>query len=121
MPHEPRKTAADTVAKAAEAEAAKAGATVAQVQAAAAAAVAKAGRAAPLTKAKLAANGLNLEAAYEGSWGNGLRVRIDHDVKGTDAANLFNLSILSINEDMTRQIEVFRNVSVVSGPYASSR
>jgi uncharacterized protein len=110
---DPRKTAADTVAKAAGAEAAKAGATVAQVQAAAAAAVAKAvGQAAPLTKAKLAANGLNLEAAYEGSWGNGLRVRIDHDVKGTDAASLFNLSI---RDGVTGQIEVFRNVSVVSG------
>jgi len=58
---------------------------------------------------------LRLEAAYEGSWGNNLRFRIDHDVKGTDAENLFNLSILLTDEDMTRQIEVFRNVSVVSG------
>lgn len=115
---EPRRTAADVVAKAAEAEAIKAGATVADVQAAAAAAVAVAvGKAAPLTKAKLAANGLSLEAAYEGSWGNGLRVRVDHDVKGADAANLFNLSILWTSEDIppTRQVEVFRNVSVVSG------
>jgi phage tail sheath protein FI len=107
--NEPRKTAADTVAKAAEAAAAKVGATVAEVNAAASAAVAVA---APPTKARLAAKEFNLEAAYEGSWGNELRARIDHDVKGTDAAILFNLSI---RDGTTGQIEVFRNVSVVLG------
>jgi len=95
----PRKTAADLVAKAAEAEAKKADSTADKVKAAAAeakdaAAEAGALAAAPLAKATLDANGLKLEAAYEGSWGNGLCVRVDHDVKGTDAANLFNLSIL---------------------------
>lgn len=106
---EPRRSAAETVARAAEAEAAKDGATVAQVQAAATAA---ATAAVPRTKARLAVNGLNLEAAYEGSWGNELRARVDHDVKGIDAANLFNLSI---RDGVTGQIEIFRNVSVVSG------
>lgn len=106
---EPRRSAAETVARTAEAEAAKDGATAAKVQEAAQAAVAMA---VPWTKARLAVNGLNLEAAYEGSWGNDLRARVDHDVKGTDAANLFNLSI---RDGVTGQIEIFRNVSVVSG------
>lgn len=106
---EPRRSAAETVVRAIEAEAAKDGATVALVQAAAAAAVAVA---VPWTKARLAVNGLNLEAANEGSWGNGLRARVDHDVKGTDAANLFNLSI---RDGLAGQIEIFRNVSVVPG------
>ena len=57
-------------------------------------------------------SGLNLEAAYEGTWGNYLRARIDHDVKGPDVASLFNLSI---RDGKTGQVEVFRNVSVVSG------
>jgi len=106
---EPRKTAADTVAKAAEAEALKADATAEQVNTAAEEAI---DQAAPLTKAKLAVNGLNLEAAYQGSWGNDLRARVDWDVKGTDADDLFNLSI---RDGRTGQVEFFRNVSVVSG------
>jgi uncharacterized protein len=68
--------------------------------------------AAPVTKARLAADTLNLEAAYEGAWGNYLRARVDHDVKGDDAENLFNLSI---RDGLTGQVEQFRNVSVVEG------
>jgi len=64
----------------------------------------------PLTKAKLSVNTLNLEAAYEGDWGNDLRARIDHNVVGDDAANLFNLSVKDVG---TGVIEQFRNVSVV--------
>jgi hypothetical protein len=71
---------------------------------------AAANAAAPITKASLSANELNLEAAYEGTWGNYLRARIDHDVIGDDAENLFNLSI---RDGKTGQIEGFRNVSVV--------
>jgi phage tail sheath protein FI len=67
---------------------------------------------APLTKARLAVDTLNLEAAYEGSWGNYLRARVDHDVKGDDAANLFNLWI---RDGLTGGVEQFRNVSVVAG------
>ena len=106
---EPRKTAADTVAKAAEAEAAQPGATADSVKDAAAAAV---GQAAPITKARLSVDTLDLETAYEGAWGNKLRARIDHDVKGPDAANLFNLSI---KDGSTGQVEIFRNVSVQPG------
>ncbi|NMG11108.1 phage tail sheath C-terminal domain-containing protein [Brasilonema sp. UFV-L1] len=106
---EPRKSAADTVAKAAEVAEALAGATANSVGEAATAAV---GQAAPITKARLSVNTLNLEAANEGSWGNKLRARIDHDVKGEDAANLFNLSI---KDTGTGQIEVFRNLSVQAG------
>jgi hypothetical protein len=60
-------------------------------------------------------NLLNLEAAYEGKWGNNLRARIDHNVTGKDAANHFNLSIHAIFEDGSEQTEFFRNVSVVKG------
>jgi phage tail sheath protein FI len=67
---------------------------------------------APLTKARLAVDTLNLEAAYEGTWGNYLRARVDHDVKGDDAANLFNLWI---RDGLTGGVEQFRNVSVVAG------
>ncbi len=74
-----------------------------------AAVAAAAGAAAPVTKARLAADTLNLEAVYEGTWGNELRARVDHDVKGEDAANLFNLTI---RDGDTGNIEVFRNVSV---------
>ncbi len=77
----------------------------------AAAVTAAANASAPITNASISANGLSLEAAYDGAWGNNLRARIDYDVVGTDAANLFNLSI---RDDKTGKIEVFRNVSVVS-------
>lgn len=103
------KTAADVVANAATQAAAIAGATVASVKAAADAAVLLA---TPINKATLDANGLKLEAKYEGTWGNALRARIDHDVVGPDAANLFNLSV---RDGSTGQIEVLRNVSVLPG------
>src|SRR6185312_1703430 len=62
-------------------------------------------------KATIDADTLGLEAASEGAWANKLRARVDHDVVGPDAANLFNLSI---RHDQTAELEVFRNVSVVS-------
>ncbi|MDT5271238.1 MAG: uncharacterized protein QOH49_3424 [Acidobacteriota bacterium] len=82
-------------------------------QAAVAAAVASAAAtASPTTKAQLStASGtpLNLEAAYEGLWGNKLRARIDYDVKGGAAATeLFNLTV---RDTATGQTEVHRNVS----------
>jgi phage tail sheath protein FI len=104
---DPDKTAAKHVADAAAA-ASKAGATVADVQQAAATA---AKTAAPASKAVLDI-GVKLEAASEGSWGNGLRARVDYDVLGPDAANVFNLSV---RDDSTGVVEVFRNVSVVPG------
>jgi len=106
---EPEKSAAKVVADAANQAAGVAGATVPDVKKAADTAAAKA---APINKATLTVNGLGLEAKYEGTWGNALRARIDHDVKGPDAANLFNLSV---RDGMTGQVEVFRNVSVVPG------
>jgi len=100
-----RKRAANVVASAAEAAAAAAGATPASVSGAATDAV---GLAAPVTKATIDANGLQLTAVYEGEWGNKLRARVDYDVAG-GAADLFNLSI---RDDSTGQTEVLRNVSV---------
>jgi len=105
------KTAAKAVADAAN-QAAVSGATPAQVKTAADAA---ATNAAPINKATLASTGSNalgLEAKYEGAWGNNLRMRIDRDVVGPDAPNLFNLSV---RDGTTGQVEVFRNVSVVPG------
>jgi phage tail sheath protein FI len=103
-----RKAAADAVADAAEAAAAAPGATPASVNTAATNAI---GGAAPVTKATINANGLNLAAAWEGTWGNALRARVDYDVAG-GAANLFNLSV---RDDNTGVTEVFRNVSVDNG------
>lgn len=104
-----RNTAAQTVLAAVTAAAAQAGATVASVQAAATAAAATA---APVTRAKLnvptGGTALALEAASEGTWGNALRVRIDHATKDPADLNLYNLSV---KDTTTGEIEVFRNVS----------
>jgi phage tail sheath protein FI len=102
------KTAADAVADAAEAAAAAPGATAQTVADAATGAV---GGATPLTRSTLGINGLNVAAAWEGTWGNRLRARIDHDVAG-GAANLFNLSV---RDDGTGVVETFRNVSIDPG------
>ncbi len=65
-------------------------------------------------KAQLNVNGLNLEAANEGSWGNALKVRIEYvDTNVRRDANeqkLFNITVL---DQKTSQLEVFRNVSVL--------
>lgn len=105
---DPDSTAAadlDAVADAAEASAA-APATVADAAAIAA----------PVNRARINANGLTLEAANEGSWGNNLRARVDFDtrppVAPEVATSLFNLSI---RNDATGQIEVHRNVAVIPG------
>lgn len=115
------KTAVDAVLKAAKdaVNTAKSNANIvaaAAVVAAAAGAVsaaanAAAAAAAPITRARISANELSLEAASEGSWGNSLRARIDHNVKDSDSS-LFNLSI---QDGKTGRLEVFRNVSIVAG------
>jgi phage tail sheath protein FI len=107
--NEPEKSAAAAVLAAANKAAAVNNATAQDVKDAADAAAATA---APTNKATLDANGLTLEAGDEGAWGNALRARVDHDVIGDDAANLFNLAV---RDDTTQQVEVFRNVSVVPG------
>ncbi|MEH2154079.1 phage tail sheath family protein [Nostoc sp.] len=64
-------------------------------------------------KAQLNVNGLNLEAANEGSWGNALKVRIDIDIKvrgDAEPEKLFNITVL---DQKTGQLEIFRNVSVL--------
>jgi len=107
-----RNTAAQTVMAAINAAAAASGATVASVQTAANAAAATA---APVTRARfsVATSGspLLLDAAYEGAWGNGLRIRIDYDTKPGDAT-LYNLSV---KDPATGDVEVFRNVSSAAG------
>ncbi|MEE4279096.1 MAG: phage tail sheath subtilisin-like domain-containing protein [Halieaceae bacterium] len=105
--------AATAVAEAAEDSVAAAVALtdvrVAAEAAVASAVLAAANAQAPVTRARIAlSGGLELEAANEGAWGNRLRARIDHDVPG-GAADLFNLSV---RDDATGQVEVFRNLSV---------
>jgi len=64
--------------------------------------------AAPVTRARLNVGGLGLEAANEGAWGNQLRVRVDYQVA---EANLFNLHV---RDSVTGDVEVIRNLSVVT-------
>ncbi|VWX50917.1 phage tail sheath C-terminal domain-containing protein [Novosphingobium sp. 9U] len=102
-----QKIAGDVVAAAATS--AVAGAADADAVAKAAEAAAEEIVAATTTPAAaLSANGLALRAASPGAWGNKLRVRIDHDVKGDNPDDLFNLSV---RDDATGAVEVFRNVS----------
>ncbi len=103
-----RKAAADAVADAAETAAGAPGADAASVATAAGNAV---NTAAPPIKAIIHAKNLNLEAAWEGAWGNKLRARIDDDV-AEGATDVFNLSV---RDDATQLVEVFRNVSVQPG------
>jgi hypothetical protein len=50
-------------------------------------------------RARLTADTLQVQAAHDGAWGNGLQVRVDHDVRPFDAslgesnASLFNLFV----------------------------
>ncbi|KAB7647954.1 phage tail sheath family protein [Polymorphobacter fuscus] len=114
--------AGNAVAAAAAAAAAAPAATPATVSAAATGAVADAvtaaaASAAPVTAASIDANGLSLEAASPGDWGNLLRARIDHDV-AVDPANpaaatmMFNLTV---RDGQTGEVEVHRNLSVDPG------
>lgn len=104
--NEPEKSAAKFVAAAARNAADAVDATVESVRDAASDAV---NDATPITKAQLSVDTLKLEAAYEGSWGNNLRARVDHDVLND---NQFNLSVI---DTRSGQSEQFRNLSVDSG------
>src|SRR5215218_7148646 len=76
-------------------------------------------------KAKLDANGLELEAAYPGAWGNALRARIDTNVAPDLAdewstefpditqADIFNLTV---RDTATGFTEEYRNVTVEDSP-----
>jgi hypothetical protein len=100
--------AGDAVADAAEAAAAVPGASDADVADAAADATAGAVADAAPTNARIDANGLALEAAFPGAWGNSLRARIDDDV-APGTTGLFNLSVY---DGLTGTVELYRNVSV---------
>ncbi|HEX6976103.1 MAG TPA: phage tail sheath subtilisin-like domain-containing protein [Vicinamibacterales bacterium] len=58
---------------------------------------------------------LILEAASTGTWGNNLRVRIDHDTRDNSLTDLFNLTVeeavTSGGETRVVSTETFRNVS----------
>jgi len=83
---------------------------------------AAANAAAPLAKARLTVDSLILEAAYEGSWGNALRARVDHNVSGElswlaayglTGDDLFNLMVRDTGTGIT---ETFLNVTVKDSP-----
>jgi len=70
--------------------------------------------------ATINANGLGLAAASPGSWGNALRVRVDHDVReeiaesfGLLKEDLFNLTVRDTKTGATEQ---FRNLTVADSP-----
>jgi phage tail sheath protein FI len=80
----------------------------------------------PASKATLtlgSSNKLKLEAAYEGTWGNELRARVDYDrpkeladsftAFGLTMNDLFNLTVRDMKGGAT---EVFRNLTVKPGP-----
>lgn len=85
---EPKKAAADKVAKAAEAAATQPNADSDSVQKAAQAAVP------PPAKTKFTVDGVKLEAAYEGSWGAYLRAEVDTENVSTP---LFNLTVRDVS------------------------
>lgn len=72
------------------------------------------------TKARIATDTLTFDAAYEGAWGNKLRLRIDDNVsadvaaeQGLVEADLFNLTVRDTQTGVTEQ---YLNVSVKNGP-----
>lgn len=72
------------------------------------------------SKAKIVADSVTFEAAYEGVWGNKLRVAVNHDVssdvaasQGLTATDLFNLTVRDTGTGVTEQ---YLNVSMKSGP-----
>jgi len=70
--------------------------------------------------AKLNANGLPLQAASQGTWGNALKVRIDSKVS-PDVAARFGLAVgdlfnLSVQDSKTGVVEVYLNLTVKNSP-----
>lgn len=61
----------------------------------------------------LPVQGLAVVAANEGTWGNQLRLRVDHNTRDPDDDALFNLTVEETNaEGRAVTTEVFRNLSV---------
>lgn len=80
-----------------------------------------------VTNAQIDANGLPLEAASKGSWGNSLRARVDHEVAddlswlalfGLTSTDLFNLTI---RDTATGSTETFLNLTVADSPRQVNR
>jgi phage tail sheath protein FI len=111
---EPRKTAADLVAKSAEVAAGKAGATVDSVKTAARKAVWH-------FRDRLVKIGdITFEAANPGAWGNALRATLDREVSEDVAAqyglttdDLFNLEVRDVGTGIS---EKFLNLSLKESP-----
>ena len=72
-----------------------------------------AGEVAPINRARFTfANGLTIEAASPGAWGNSLQIKVDYDTKpkndGTPDTTLYNLTI---TDQLTGKTERIRNVT----------
>lgn len=67
-----------------------------------------------INKATIAWDSLTLEASSEGSWGNGLAIRVDRQVdpNNPDAPNLFNLTVKNRQNGV---VEMFRDISTTPG------
>lgn len=77
---------------------------------------AAAGAVAPINRARLTfANGLTIEAATPGAWGNSLQIKVDYDTKPKDDGSadptLYNLTITEVNDGVTGKSERIRNVT----------
>jgi phage tail sheath protein FI len=103
----PRTEAATAVARAATAEAWKGVAALLTAAESAAEIVA------PLSNARLGCDSLQLAAVHPGAWGNDIRARVDNDTSDPTDCDLFNLAI---RDGQTGAIEIFRNVTIKSGP-----
>ena len=112
--------AAQQVAAAAQAESVKlaplpdaASVALVAANAVASAVIAAAGEAAPINRARVTfANGLTLEAATPGAWGNSLQVKIDYDTKPKDDGSADPaLYSLTITDGVTGKSERIRNVT----------
>lgn len=66
------------------------------------------------SRAALTLEGLDLEAASEGAWGNNLTAQVDHDTADDTDTKLFNLTIREYDSPSHSELvntEIFRNVS----------
>lgn len=59
-------------------------------------------------------NPMILEAANEGSWGNNLRVFIDHDTAIASSTTQFNLTVEYFVDNQVQSSEIFRNLELAT-------
>jgi phage tail sheath protein FI len=108
---DPDKSAAAAVLAAAQKKAGEAGATADDIKKAAAAAAAQMGKPKAVVSLPAKSEALNLEASSEGSWANGLQVRVEAEPDPKDNTRFR----LLVRDSATGATEVFPNLSVKNG------